>query len=394
MPRSGESRRILMTGKRTLTFVLSASAVLAMAVPAGAQLRAEPIKPKEIEHRSSYDYNIGHERLAGEDRYGTAIAVSKRLYADKESAEVMLASGEDFPDAIAALNVGNPGTPVPTLLTPPNELPAVVVEEIRRIASPGAVITLVGGEKAISSSVQLELAQLGFNTTRVAGANRTETAVKLADRAPARSSSVAVVSPADNFAVSIVAAAYANRIGAPHLLTFRNADSQHEVEKWMYSKHIKQVHAVGDGVANQIGLPTVTLNGRGKQEVYVDMSECYPEDKDCIKPTWLAPEPRSEQQIAEYLWKREFESTSNYVVINGERPVDGIAATQIAAALQAPILTTFSKQPNVFGSKEMSLNFRYANLMIREGARDRSFFFVGGEQALDQTVTKLFSDGL
>lgn len=383
-----------MATKRTWVLFLSASAVITMALPATAQLKTEPLTPKQKEHRSTYNFNIGHERLEGADRYGTALAVSKRLYADHAANQVMIASGEDFPDAIAALNVGEPGTPVPTLLTPSHELPSNVVQELRRISEPNAVVTLVGGEKAIAPTVQVQLQNLGFRTTRVAGANRTDTALKLADLATNRPTSIAVVSPADNFAVSIVAAAYANRIGAAHLLTFDNPTSQRAVAEWLESKGITQVHAVGNMVANHMGVSYTTLNGTGNQQVFVDMVECYPQDKACVKPTVLAPEPRPEQQIAEYLWKKEFGSTNNYVVINGERPVDGIAAVQVAAATQAPVLTTFTTQPVSYGDKDNPLNYRYVNLMVKEGARDRNFFFIGGKQALDEKVEKLFVDGL
>ena len=383
-----------MARTRATILVAAVTGLAMMAIPAVGQLRVEPITPHQKEQHRSHNYTIAHERISGEDRYATALAVSKRLYADKAAREIFLASGEDFPDAIAALNAGKPGVPIPTLLTPSFLLPEPVIFELRRIAAPDAVITLIGGEKAIAPAVQEQLRVLGFTTTRIAGSNRTETAIKLAERGQARSTQIAVVSPADDFAVSIVAAAYANRIGAAHLLTFEDANSQHAIAQWLYSKNIERIHTVGEGVGVLIGLPATALTGTGEQAVFVDMAECYPEDKQCVKPAWLAPEPRVEQQISEFIWKREFGSTSNYVIINGERAVDGIAALQLAAALQSPILTTFTKQPISFGYKEISLDFRYANLMVKEGARDRNFFFVGGEAALSKEVEDLFTGGL
>lgn len=65
-----------MARKRTLGFVISMLAVGLLGVPAVAQLKAEPITPNQQDHRASFDFIIGHERLGGVDRYATALAVS------------------------------------------------------------------------------------------------------------------------------------------------------------------------------------------------------------------------------------------------------------------------------------------------------------------------------
>lgn len=383
-----------MATNRTLAMALSAVAVLAMAVPAGAQLKAEPIVPKQQDHRTTFDFTVGHERLGGADRYETALAVSKRLYADHAATQVMLASGEDFPDAIAALNMGKPGTPVPTLLTQRDAIPSSVVAELKRIAAPNAIVTVVGGEKAIAPAVQDQLRDLGFTTNRVAGANRAETSKKLAEQASGRSSSVAVISPADEFATSIVAAAYANRIGAIHVLAFDHPDRQLELATWLNHAGITQVHAVGEPMSYNISMTNVIITGTGKQEVWVDQSVCYPEEKDCITPAVLAPPAVPSQQIAEYIWRDAFKQDQTFVVINGERPVDGIAAGQLAVATKSPILTTFSTSDSRHAYGGGPLNHRYVNLMIRDGAKNRNFFFVGGEQALTKEVEDTFVKGL
>lgn len=383
-----------MAPKRTLGFVLSVLAVGLLGVPAVAQLKAEPITPNQQDHRASFDFIIGHERLGGVDRYATALAVSKRLYADGAAAQVMLASGEDFPDAIAALNVGKPGSPVPTLLTQRDAVPAEVVAELKRIAAPNAVVTLVGGEKAIAPAVQDQLRELGFTTTRVAGANRVETAKQLVKDHSGRSTSVAVISPADKFAVSIVAAAYANRIGATHVLAFDHPDSQLELSRWLAAAGVTQVHVVSQHMAANLTIPTVHITGTDSQEVWVDQYVCYAQERDCTTLGVLAPPAVPDQQIAEYLWRDTFKNDQTFVVINGERPVDGIAAGQLAAATNAPILTTFSTSDNRYGYGGGPLNHRYTNLMKRDGATNRNFFFVGGEQALTKSVEADFLKNL
>ncbi len=87
-------------------------------------------------------------RLAGADRYGTSVQVSKSAYGSSES--VFIATGTNFPDGLA----GGPVAallPGPLLLVSPTQLPAVVKAELQRLG-PDRVIIL-GGSGVVSGSV-------------------------------------------------------------------------------------------------------------------------------------------------------------------------------------------------------------------------------------------------
>jgi putative cell wall-binding protein len=120
----------------------------------------------------------GSVRIAGSDRYGTAVAMSKKVYAPPN--DVYLASGEDFPDALAAGPVAAFGGPI--LLVGRTALPEVTKGEIQRL-QPGTV-TLVGGHGAISESIEQAVAKAVPNAAivRVGGANRFDTAALLAEQ--------------------------------------------------------------------------------------------------------------------------------------------------------------------------------------------------------------------
>jgi putative cell wall-binding protein len=89
-------------------------------------------------------------RLAGADRYATAVAISAATYAADGPSTVYLATGTAFPDGLAAGPVAGRAA-APLLLTAPNSLPAAVADELRRL-NPSRVVVL-GSAGAVSDAV-------------------------------------------------------------------------------------------------------------------------------------------------------------------------------------------------------------------------------------------------
>ncbi len=120
-------------------------------------------------------------RIAGADRIGTSIAASKAGFPNDNSASaVVLARSDTFPDALA-------GVPFaahvhgPLLLTTQTGLPDGVIAEIQRVLPIGSAVFVLGGTSALSPSIDLRLTSLGYKPVRIQGANRYETAVKIAN---------------------------------------------------------------------------------------------------------------------------------------------------------------------------------------------------------------------
>ncbi|WP_130011938.1 cell wall-binding repeat-containing protein [Serinicoccus sediminis] len=89
------------------------------------------------------------DRLWGDDRYRTAVAVSQVFEPDVPL--VYIASGRSLSDALAGSALaGHQGVPV--LLTKPTQLPSATLAELERL-SPQRVVVL-GGYKAVSEDVQ------------------------------------------------------------------------------------------------------------------------------------------------------------------------------------------------------------------------------------------------
>jgi putative cell wall-binding protein len=124
---------------------------------------------------SSADANFGFTRLQGTDRYDTARDVAAKTFGTSDS--VVLASGENYPDALAAsYAAGVPGVPI--LLTKKDSLPAPTQTALTALKA--TKVTIAGGTGAISTAVEQDLKSKGLTVTRVAGDNRYATAVALA----------------------------------------------------------------------------------------------------------------------------------------------------------------------------------------------------------------------
>jgi putative cell wall-binding protein len=156
-------------------------------LPEGATFAA----PNGVSYRITYVGGTGNDvvltqvgkspiRLEGPDRIDTAIAVSKNSFPTAGSANaVVLARGDLFPDALAgsplAVNKGGP-----LLLTASGALDPRTLAEIQRVLTPGKPLFVLGETVAISQAIQNQLSTLGYLVTRLGGADRFETAVRIA----------------------------------------------------------------------------------------------------------------------------------------------------------------------------------------------------------------------
>lgn len=159
------------------------------------------------------------ERFFGPTRYDTGVALSRDM---TSAPAVVIATGRDFPDALAGVPLAH-ALHAPVLLTPPDALPASVAAEVRRLGAKTAYV--LGSTKAVSATVDEQLETQGHvtNVVRLEGANRYETAAAVARRlrqvlggAPLRT---AFVATGRNFPDALAASVVAARLGAPILLT-------------------------------------------------------------------------------------------------------------------------------------------------------------------------------
>jgi putative cell wall-binding protein len=157
------------------------------------------------------------QRLAGSNRYATAAAISQWAYPGG-AAVVFIATGLDFPDAIAggAAAAAEGG---PLLLVTKTSVPSETRAELQRLAP--ARIVILGGTSAVGGNVAVTLA--GYGTVqRRAGADRYATAVEIS-KATFASASTVVLTTGTAFPDAMVGAPAAAKAGGPLLIVRPNS---------------------------------------------------------------------------------------------------------------------------------------------------------------------------
>jgi len=158
---------------------------------------------------------LSTQRLAGADRFGTSAAVSAATFAPGVPV-VYVASGLDFPDALAAgPAAATQGGPV--LIVTPSAIPPPIATELARLKP--ARIVVVGGPAVISAAVRAQLA--GYTTGTVApvyGADRYATAAAVSASVFSPGVPVVFLASGAAFPDALSAGAVASHLHVPVLL--------------------------------------------------------------------------------------------------------------------------------------------------------------------------------
>ena len=156
-------------------------------------------------------------RLAGLNRYATASAISRSQFA-AGATDVMVATGTNFPDALAgSAAAGRLGMPV--LLTQSNAVPCETRAELDRLNP--TRIWVLGGPGAVSDAVMNDMAQYAApgGTVRLSGQDRYATAAAISARFnPTGGVPAVFVATGQGFADALAGAPAAAMSGAPLLL--------------------------------------------------------------------------------------------------------------------------------------------------------------------------------
>lgn len=153
------------------------------------------------------------DRIAGSSRFETAIKVSQEGWPSNSTDHVLLAIGDNYPDALSGAPLSKKLN-APILLTKKDSVPSEVLNEIKRVGAEN--VTVLGGAGTISDAVLSQLKSAGINTTRLAGKNRHATSAMIAEKV---GGTTAVIASGETFADSLAIASYAAEKGMPILLT-------------------------------------------------------------------------------------------------------------------------------------------------------------------------------
>jgi len=156
------------------------------------------------------------ERVAGANRYETAIAASKSAYPDGAS-NVVIATGLDYPNALTGgVLAATLGAPL-LLVKDTGDSLSPVLAEIQRLGA--TKVYILGGTDAVSQAIEDQIKTKVSDIKRVAGENRYGTAEEVAKLVGVPSDGHVFLVSGKNFADALAIAPVAGRDGIPILLT-------------------------------------------------------------------------------------------------------------------------------------------------------------------------------
>lgn len=158
----------------------------------------------------------GVVRIAGADRYATSRAVLDNGFDGVAPSEILLATGRNFPDALAASAAA--GHIQGAVLLVDGAASTLDAPTTALLDSIGSTVSVIGGTGSVSTGIQQAVATLGLGGNRVSGADRYATSVAIAVEFFVYADYAYLVN-GSGFADALAAGPIAGRRGAPVYLT-------------------------------------------------------------------------------------------------------------------------------------------------------------------------------
>ena len=313
-----------------------------------ARLVLDWSKAKKVEDNQGNDSNEVVKRLAGDDRYETAIKISKDNF--KSSDTVVLASGTNSADALAASSLATSKS-APILLTKRNEIGKNVFDEIKRLNANNVIV--VGGKVTISEKVVSALKDKNITVKRLAGDNRYETSYEIAkELLKSNKAKEAIIVNGFKNVDALSVSSLATKENLPILLNDGNRLSK-DIKNIVGDSNIKKMYIIG----GRTSLPRRIEDNIKALDIEYER---------------LAGEDRYEtsSKIAKYA----YENSDKVILASGENSID---------ALAAGVLTKMEKAPMLLVQKRRipkSISNRI------EESKAKKFLLIGGEKTISDRV--------
>lgn len=223
-------------------------------------------------------------RIDGAGRVETAALAAAQVEAP--TGEAVVASAEDFPDALAASSLAAVPSQLPVLLSSAEEVPQTTLDTLEELRV--TRVSIVGGPGVLAPTVEAQLVDAGYDVTRLDGDTRFTTSVAVAEDAFRRLSAgrrPLIVATGEDFVDALSAGALTARLEAPFILV-PTAELTDPVADFL-SEHAGRIDevlvvggtaAVDDAVIDQI---TEALTGEAPEEPGDDPS---PQPDDALEP--------------------------------------------------------------------------------------------------------------
>lgn len=302
-------------------------------------------------------------RLAGQTRYDTMATIVQHEQT-KQGQTVIIASGENYPDALSASGLAG-GLAATIMLVGSNSLPS---QTANRLASlkPNRII-IIGGPSAISKNVENALHQYSSTVTRYYGEDRYETSLavfKAGQKLGVEWNSTALMATGDNYADALSASSLAYAQKMPIFLC-SSASGFSSSQLDAINKTIKQGLVIGGTSA----IPNWIVNSQLQQQQGISTKR-------------IAGATRYETSIEIAKSAERYGLTAEgSVFATGANFPDALAAGPLAGKKNGFLLLA-----DPFGTTAQFVQ-KYKNQV-------KTAYVVGGEQAVSSTTANQIADSL
>ncbi len=186
----------------------------------------------------------GITRLAGMSRVDTALAIAKANYTDKLS-NVVLATAANYPDALSgsvlAYKLNAPILLVGSSIVDQEK----ILDYLKTSLNTDGTVYILGGTGAVGSEMETKISAAGFSKiNRIGGADRSSTALMIADQLEIRTGTPLVLVNEASYADALAIGSSAAAMQSPILLIGKDGLSQNVKKKITQIKPIK-VYIIG-----------------------------------------------------------------------------------------------------------------------------------------------------
>ncbi len=259
-------------------------------------------------------------RLFGPNRVETAIAIAQASYPGKV-AQAVLATADNYPDALAGSVLAHKLNAPLLLVGKTAKEQEVLLAYLKDHVETQGTLTLLGGSGAIPAAVEQTLQANGYSQIiRLGGANRYETALKIAEELKVEQGRPVILAYGGNYPDALSVSSAAAVLQSPILLVEKNVISEGVKDKLTQIKPSK-VYIIG-------------LEGVITQQVAEEVAQLTSLNKENIVRIGGTDRYQTSLAVAKYFNL----SGKNIGIATGNNFPDALAGSVYAANHNAPIL--------------------------------------------------------
>ncbi|MEG0250304.1 MAG: leucine-rich repeat protein [Peptostreptococcus sp.] len=300
------------------------------------------------------------KRLSGNNRFETAIEVSKNMYDKSDS--VIIANHEKYQDILTASPLAVE-LKAPILYTDSKAISANTQKEIERLGAKNIYIN--GGKNSVSKDIENKLKENGYNVVRFDGKDRYETAALIGEKIRENGNKNTVeIASGENYPDALSISSLAMKENAPILLTKKDNLTKN-TEKALSNWKVKNVNIAGGESSVSKDVENTLKTGNSKHDSKVNINPVENLKRFAGKDRYETSAKVLDSLLNDYPMT---------VLASGENFADALVAAPLAGSLNSPVaLVRKNAIPNTV-----------YNVWKKDHRND--FVIVGGEKSISNQL--------